>query len=310
MATNLPSREDLLNNLQLVNIANLPDSSTDNATCQICFGDLADNASPGESERAVLLHGSHYYGEDCIRHWLQSNDSCPMCRERVHEGNLRDDRLVIDLLTETTRMMQQWPTIESPIDDRKLFDLFGRLRRAQDTITSATVVDILEAASIRLLKWRREWWLENPAFLQTGEFTNYTVTRYLDAYSEDTVLVVRATQGSDLILTDLNDAYDQAIEDVSRDQSRHIVAHPLSFTMSRVLRHHLRAHNGEIMLMGLLGMQLEKAVMEDPRFHIRAVCLEHANPEAFRSLKAFIRDTVVHVVQDLAGPPSRWVRPG
>ena len=73
--------------------------------------------------------------------------------------------------------------------------------------------------------------------------------------------------------------------------------------MSRVLRDQLFANDGESMLMGELGCRLENAIMQDHRLRIRALCFRHENPGAFRSLRSFIDDTIVHVLQDLAGPP-------
>jgi hypothetical protein len=28
-------------------------------------------------------HGEHLFGGKCLRHWLEINDSCPICRDRL-----------------------------------------------------------------------------------------------------------------------------------------------------------------------------------------------------------------------------------
>jgi hypothetical protein len=40
----------------------------------------------GMTEMPVVTscaHGGHLLGGKCLRHWLETNDSCPLCRDRL-----------------------------------------------------------------------------------------------------------------------------------------------------------------------------------------------------------------------------------
>lgn len=270
MATNLPSREDLLENLKLVNIANLSDSTTGNVTCGICLGDLADDATSGESERAVHLHSSHFYGEECIRRWLQENDSCPHCREKVHSGSIidieRHARLVIGLTRETQQLMRQEPSVESPIIERDLLSHFARLRAAVQTVASERLREQLEDASGLLLRWRSQWWKRNPAFFEMSEFAPYTPSsRQLQTAELNRGIFIRGQPSRRLVLDAINAGYSRGMQQASRGEPVHVATHPLSFSISSALGLQLRKDEGEWMSAYLFAARLRNAVERSQR---------------------------------------------
>jgi hypothetical protein len=172
MAPGLPSSKALLNGLQNISIAELPNGTTSNPACGICLSDLTDNVTQddvGEGERAVRLHGTHFYGEQCIRRWLEENDSCPHCRERVHRG---DDyyleqlaslsrgeqrRYVSELEATAIHMMDRIPSIESPVLYVELLHRFARLTEAMLVVDSHDDRECMTKASIFLVAWRTIW---------------------------------------------------------------------------------------------------------------------------------------------------------
>lgn len=105
MSTPLPSRQVFLSKLRTISLAKLPECYNGITTCSICFGDLADKAKKGTSERAVRLHGTHIFGALCIRKWLEEHDSCPICRTKVHTGADNDDGRIVSDLHEHVRLL-------------------------------------------------------------------------------------------------------------------------------------------------------------------------------------------------------------
>jgi hypothetical protein len=185
MFTGLPSRQAFLNGLQNISIADLPDSTTSDPACGICLSDLADNANQGdagEGERAVRLHGAHFNGEQCIRRWLEENDSCPHCRERVHRGDDYDleqlaslsreeqRRYVSELEAAAIHMIDRTRSIESPVVDMELLHLFIRLTEAMLVVDSPDDRVCMTKASISLMAWRTIWWTINPAYVTVPEY--------------------------------------------------------------------------------------------------------------------------------------------
>lgn len=299
MATTLPSREDLLQNLKLAKIADLTDSTTGNVTCGICLGDLADDATPGESERAVHLHSSHFYGEECIRRWLQENDNCPHCREKVHSGSIidieRDARLVIGLTRETQQLMRHEPSVESPISERDLLSHFARLRAAVQTVASERLHEQLEDASELLLRWRWQWWKRNPAFFEMSEFAPYTPSsRQLQTAELNKGIFIRGEPSQRVVLDVLNAGYSRGIQQASRGEPVHVATHPLSFCMSSALRLQLRKDEGQWMSAYQFAARLRNAV-ERSQLLEGLICGEREDlPTA---LQDFCEDLIVRILQ-------------
>lgn len=76
----LPTREEFLEQLSSYPVEACSIIDADTTCCTICTGDLVDAPVNDSEERAVLLHDSHAFGEECVRHWLASQNTCPKCR--------------------------------------------------------------------------------------------------------------------------------------------------------------------------------------------------------------------------------------
>jgi hypothetical protein len=57
-----------------------------NKECSVCICEFSEN------ERLVPLPCSHIFHEDCIKPWLQSHNSCPVCRYELEMENETLDR--------------------------------------------------------------------------------------------------------------------------------------------------------------------------------------------------------------------------
>jgi hypothetical protein len=222
MAPGLPSSKALLNGLQNISIADLPNGTTSNPACGICLSDLTDNVTQddvGEGERAVRLHGTHFYGEQCIRRWLEENDSCPHCRERVHRG---DDyyleqlaslsrgeqrRYVSELEATAIHMMDRIPSIESPVLYVELLHLFVRLTEAMLVVDSHDDRECMTKASIFLMAWRTIWWTINPAYFTMPEYAPHERDAALRPQNLDPRFMNRVDQVLHTVTTTLNKGF-------------------------------------------------------------------------------------------------------
>ncbi|MBG02262.1 MAG: hypothetical protein CL470_08335 [Acidimicrobiaceae bacterium] len=45
--------------------------------CSICLEDFQ------QKEKIIILECYHYYHSKCITEWLESNNSCPLCRDQL-----------------------------------------------------------------------------------------------------------------------------------------------------------------------------------------------------------------------------------
>jgi hypothetical protein len=222
MAIGLPSRQALLNGLQNISIADLPDC-TSNPACGICLCDLTDDVAQddaGEGERAVRLHGTHFYGEQCIRRWLEENDSCPHCRERVHRGddyNLdqlaslsseSQHRYCSELESATRRMVERAPSIDSPVVDVEVLHLFARLLEA------TLVVDIrydrlrMVMAAQDLMGWRTMWWTINTAYFTMPESAPHERAAALRPQNLDPLFMERVDRMLQVVAAVLNTGFE------------------------------------------------------------------------------------------------------
>jgi hypothetical protein len=209
MATGLPSRQALLNGLQNISIADLPDGTTSNPACGICLSDLTDNVTQDDVGE----------GEQCIRRWLEENDSCPHCRERVHRG---DDyyleqlaslsrgeqrRYVSELEATAIHMMDRIPSIESPVLDVELLHLFVRLTEAMLVVDTHDDRVCMTKASISLMAWRTIWWTINPAYFIMPGYAPHERDATLRPQNLDPRFMNRVDQMLHTVTTTLNKGF-------------------------------------------------------------------------------------------------------
>lgn len=60
------------------------------AKCSICMADVREPNDEGIiNEYVCELPCKHWFHEDCVKEWLKSHDSCPICRKPIvnHDGN-------------------------------------------------------------------------------------------------------------------------------------------------------------------------------------------------------------------------------
>lgn len=82
----LPSREELLEQLSSYPVEACAIIDGDTKSCAICTRDLVDTPVNNSEERAVLLHNTHAFGEECAHEWLASKNTCPCCRTILHQA--------------------------------------------------------------------------------------------------------------------------------------------------------------------------------------------------------------------------------
>ncbi|GAB7336517.1 hypothetical protein MBLNU13_g09795t1 [Cladosporium sp. NU13] len=296
MPYQLPSRQRCLALLRPISVANLPDGSTGKATCNICFGDLADKAEPGASERAVRLHGTHVFGERCIRKWLEQNNSCPNCRRKVHAGADEDHRRLVNSLTAQTRlMMQQSPAPESPVVDRDVFKLFERLGRGGMAVDSDLLRDQLETRTRALFQWRAKLWERNPSCLKLSGFAPYTRTQALRAQDLDVQIEVHEERILYLLEAAAHEGFLWGIINTMRRLPVHVGSHPLSSSMEVAIRRQVRKDRGHrvtvstlaVRLLNKLDSGLTKGVMNGEREDLP------------RGFNLFWEDVIVRVLRKL-----------
>ena len=65
----------------------IPKASLDEADqhCSICQEDFESQTSNSQSEHAVKLRCTHVFGSECIKTWVRSHNSCPVCRQSIDE---------------------------------------------------------------------------------------------------------------------------------------------------------------------------------------------------------------------------------
>jgi hypothetical protein len=299
MAALLPSRQVFLSTLRRISIVDVPEGKTGTATCSICFGDLADNAVPGASERAVQLHGTHIYGELCIRQWLEEHDSCPTCRVKVHAGTDNDHiRLVNELTAQTRLTVQRHPTHESPIVDLEVFRLFDSLRRARSTITSAPLADQLEACTSALLTWHASWWEHGPLYFILPDYVPYARMQTLHAKDRDIPVVVHEKQVCLLLGPVVTAGLFQGANNTVCALGLYVGTHPLSRAMDGVIRRQVREDQGKRMSVSTLAARIWKSFESDPQTRGVMTGKREDLPRGFRF---FWEDVVAVVLRELIG---------
>lgn len=265
MAVPLPSRQVFLSTLKPIRLAKVPECCNGNTTCNICLGDLADKAEKGASERAVILHGTHIFGELCVRKWLEENDSCPTCRAKIHAGDNDHGLLASDLIAQTRLLMRRCPTLDRPIVDLELFKLFKRLVDGRKTVTSALLLAQLEDSTSAVLEWRADLWERNPSCLSLPDFAPYTRGHALRAEELDVTLVVHEEQ----LLVSLEGmviaGLSAGLTNTVHDCPLHVGAHPLTHGMEDVIRRRVEEDQGKEMTVSTLSINIREALQSDPR---------------------------------------------
>jgi hypothetical protein len=297
--TTLPSRHAFLSGLRPISVSKMSDSSTGNDTCTICLGDLADVVKAGESERAVLLHGKHFFGEKCIRRWLEENDNCPNCRKKVHTGS--DDlehRRFANLDAELGLVLQRTPTTQSPMIDFRIFSLFGRMARAIVSVTSDFLRDELRSRTQILLGWRAEWWRRNLAFLTLLDFAPYTRAEWLRVEDLNARIVVDEDQVLRLLIHSIDRGYVRGLGNYLGGEALHVGAHPVSFRLDRAVRRQLRKDQGKRMTVSALAVRFRDA-LEHER-HTEGL-MNGEREDLPRDFRGFCEDVIIRIVRGLIG---------
>jgi len=297
MAALLPSRQVFLSTLRRISITNITEGNPGTATCSICFGDLADKAVPGASERAVQLHGAHIYGELCIRQWLEEHDSCPTCRVKVHAGTDNDHiRLVNELTAQTRLTVQRHPTHEQPIHDLEVFKLFDSIRRARSIVTSALLADQLEACTSALLTWRAEWWKRDPLYFTLPEYAPYARREALRAEDRDIPIVVHEEQVCLLLGPVVTAGLFQGANNTVCALGLYVGTHPLSRVMDGAIRRQVREDRGKRMSVLTLAARIQTSFESDPQ--TRGV-MSGKRGDVPMGFRLFWKDVVVVVLREL-----------
>lgn len=90
-AISLPTREEFLEQLSAYPVEACAIIDGDTTSCAICTRDLVDTPIDDSEERAVLLHDTHAFGEECAREWLGSKNNCPKCRTVLYQAADKED---------------------------------------------------------------------------------------------------------------------------------------------------------------------------------------------------------------------------
>ena len=266
MTNQLPSRQLCLAKLRTISLAKLPECCNDITTCSICFGDLADKAKKGTSERAVRLHGTHIFGALCIRKWLEEHDSCPICRTKVHTGADNDDGRIVSDLHEQVRLLTcRRPTIDRPINDLEVFKLSERLWKGSMIVTSARIAAQLESSMCNLMMWRVSWWERNPLCLSLPDFAPYTRTQALRLEDLNVPIVLHEERDLRLLTRMVDSGLRHGVIAAVHDLSFHVGAHPVFRSMEDAMRRLLLKARGKRMLVSTLAISLREAIESDPR---------------------------------------------
>lgn len=262
MFASLPSRRVFLSKLKTTRLAKLPKCCNGIATCSICFGDLADKAEKDSSERAVRLHGTHVFGELCIRKWLEENDSCPNCRMKVHAG-ATDNDLVDDLITQAGLLMGRRPTIDRPIVDLEVLKLYERLWRGWHTVTSSVLAAQLDYNMLALMEWRTEWWEHNPLCLSLTSFAPYTRKQALRVEELQVPIVMHEQRDIQLLNRMVGAGLMRGVTTIAHERPLHLGAHPLFPGMDNAIRRVVRKDRGKRMPVSTLAISLRESIESD-----------------------------------------------
>lgn len=113
--------------LKLVRIKDLPE---DERCCNICMEPYVEERYPCDQpkkENAMKMPCGHVFGSYCLKHWLQSNNTCPACRVEVEYVEIEEEAPVPRSRTQRRASMSTHELIVN--------DLFGEPYRDPTPLT-------------------------------------------------------------------------------------------------------------------------------------------------------------------------------
>ncbi|GAB7336518.1 hypothetical protein MBLNU13_g09796t1 [Cladosporium sp. NU13] len=186
-ATSLPTREDFFEQLSSYPVEACAIIDGDTTSCAICTRDLVDKPVDDSKERAVLLHDTHAFGEECAREWLGSNNTCPCCRTTLYQAAEDDVDAAVDdfvpiaptfdeeelehLLWQAGQLSTRDPRTEA-FSDREVMFIYWALWNQWQLAIDSNADDTWELEGPRsngvaralheLLRVRYSWWRHSP----------------------------------------------------------------------------------------------------------------------------------------------------
>jgi hypothetical protein len=182
----LPTREEFLEQLTPYPVDCCSTIDEDATICIVCVRELFDAPVNNEKERAVLLHDTHAFGEECAREWLATANTCPKCRTILYQKVDNDDAAVVHaepieptfnakelahLMWRASELSRRDPRTEA-FGDHEVMGLYFDLWNQWIMATEEDVDDTWSingpksnevAAALReLLQVRYRWWRHSP----------------------------------------------------------------------------------------------------------------------------------------------------
>lgn len=77
-----PLEQDIYEALPEMDITDLSKIPAEKKNCVICLTDFVVN------DKAIILPCTHLFHSACIKSWLQSNDTCPICKYKINRNDL------------------------------------------------------------------------------------------------------------------------------------------------------------------------------------------------------------------------------
>ena len=135
------------NELGTTFVNNLPDvdvKDVESGTCDICMEPFARSE---DCESAVQLPCGHIMGRQCISKWLESSNSCPLCRRVLFENPV----------PRATDREEEWGVFpvtlpRAAVRHREFWDLYSEFSRRQNNIQHRLAG--LERPNVRLTRGR------------------------------------------------------------------------------------------------------------------------------------------------------------
>ena len=194
-AISLPTREEFLEQLSSYPVKACAIIDGDTTSCTICARDLVDAPVDDLKERAVLLHDTHAFGEECAREWLFSKNTCPCCRTVLYQSANDEDEGYADaaidevvpiaptfnegelehLLWQAGQLSTRYPRTEA-LTDQELMWIYWNLWNQWQLAIDNSADSTWELESPRsngvahalheLLRVRYSWWRHSPEQLK------------------------------------------------------------------------------------------------------------------------------------------------
>lgn len=105
-----PLRERMIHLRSILTRVPLESMIGEERKCVICSAELGVPDADGNIEGPVKTccrHGQHLFGEACLRHWLETKETCPTCRYRLLPIRLTEDEF--NLKEEATAVNNEIP---------------------------------------------------------------------------------------------------------------------------------------------------------------------------------------------------------